>query len=140
MGASVKLIIMASILLILKPSTDAASIISKIQGLDDDLNDSRNTLTSIEEGSSKNYEIGFELMPKIRRRRQADDFTTFIENIWKFDRICFEPSKLMKLQSTIPISSAQNYERLRRMFDLFMREFNKFAVLSFQNNDQNYFK
>jgi len=49
-------------------SSDAASIITKIQSFDDDINDVKNTLASIEEGSSKNYEIGQEFVPKIRRK------------------------------------------------------------------------
>jgi hypothetical protein len=81
------ILLVVAFLLFLVPilPSDAASIISKIQGLDDDSNDAKNTLASIEEGSSKNYEKGQEFVPKIRRKL---DFFIFLSESYLKRPIC----------------------------------------------------
>ena len=64
-------------------SSEAASIITKIQSLDDDVNNVKNTLASIEEGSLKSYEIGQEFVPKIRRKLAIFIIFLYLSN-WLF--------------------------------------------------------
>lgn len=53
------------------------------------------------------------------------DIGQFIDNMWQFDRICFEPNNGIKIQMRVPNTSADSFNRLKKMYDNLKEEYNK---------------